>query len=143
VLDVPEDVAHGEADFAPDAFEVPERITRIPALRARPAPRTWPRAAALIARARRPMLLVGGGAHLSSAYDACARLVEEAFIPLAHTISGKGALACSHPLNAGLFGRYSRIANDLIGECDLLLVAGCKLGRSRRGASRSSPRACP
>jgi acetolactate synthase-1/2/3 large subunit len=74
------------------------------------------------------MLLVGGGAHLSLAYDACLRLVEEQSIPLAHTISGKGAIACSHAFNAGLFGRYSRIANDLIAECDLLIVAGCKLG---------------
>ncbi|MBO0766654.1 MAG: thiamine pyrophosphate-binding protein, partial [Hyphomicrobiaceae bacterium] len=29
---------------------------------------------------------------------------------------------------AGLFGRYDRIANGLIAEADLILVAGCKLG---------------
>jgi acetolactate synthase-1/2/3 large subunit len=33
-----------------------------------------------------------------------------------------------HRLSAGLFGRYSRIANDLIAASDCLLVAGCKLG---------------
>ena len=27
-----------------------------------------------------------------------------------------------------MFGRYSRIANDLIDACDCLLVVGCKLG---------------
>ncbi|WP_376100768.1 thiamine pyrophosphate-binding protein (plasmid) [Roseomonas sp. CCTCC AB2023176] len=128
VLDVPEDVAHGEHEFSPTDFEVPERITRIPAVRSRPAREDVERAAAMIARARRPMLLVGGGAHLSVAYDPSLRLVEEGSIPLAHTISGKGAIACSHPFNAGLFGRYSRIANDLIAESDLLIVAGCKLG---------------
>ena len=31
-------------------------------------------------------------------------------------------------LNAGLFGRYDRIANALIEESDCLLVVGCKLG---------------
>ena len=112
----------------PAEFEVPERVTRIPALRARPDAADVARAAAMVARAERPMLLVGGGVHLGAGYAACARLVEEQAIPLAHTISGKGALACSHPLNAGLFGRYDRIANDLIAESDLLLVAGCKLG---------------
>src|SRR3712207_2228728 len=33
VLAVPEDVAHGEHGFAPAEFEVPERVTRIPAVR--------------------------------------------------------------------------------------------------------------
>src|SRR5262249_27982775 len=40
----------------------------------------------------------------------------------------KGAIACTDPLNAGLFGRYDRIANGLIAEADVLLVVGCKLG---------------
>ncbi|KAF4279894.1 hypothetical protein CNMCM8686_008175 [Aspergillus fumigatus] len=43
-------------------------------------------------------------------------------------MSGKGAIACGDPLNAGLFGRYSRIANDLIAKSDCLFVVGCKLG---------------
>jgi acetolactate synthase-1/2/3 large subunit len=43
-------------------------------------------------------------------------------------MSGKGAIACTSPLNAGLFGRYDRIANDLIEASDCLLVVGCKLG---------------
>jgi acetolactate synthase-1/2/3 large subunit len=43
-------------------------------------------------------------------------------------MSGKGAIACTHPLSAGLFGRYDRIANRMIAESDCLLVVGCKLG---------------
>src|SRR5947209_19824148 len=43
-------------------------------------------------------------------------------------MSGKGAIACTHPLSAGLFGRYSRIANELIEASDCLVVIGCKLG---------------
>ena len=43
-------------------------------------------------------------------------------------MTGKGAIASSEPLNAGLFGRYDRIANTLIDESDLLVVVGCKLG---------------
>ncbi len=128
VLAMPEDVAHGEHEFSPAEFEVPGRTTRVPALRARPDAAEVSRAAAMVARAERPMLLVGGGVHLGAGYAACARLVEEQAIPLAHTISGKGALACSHPLNAGLFGRYDRVANGMIAESDLLVVAGCKLG---------------
>ncbi len=43
-------------------------------------------------------------------------------------MSGKGGIPCTHPLSAGLFGRYARIANDLIQQSDCLLVVGCKLG---------------
>ena len=43
-------------------------------------------------------------------------------------MTGKGAIACTHPLSAGIFGRYDRIANDLIDQSDCLLVIGCKLG---------------
>jgi acetolactate synthase-1/2/3 large subunit len=43
-------------------------------------------------------------------------------------MSGKGAIACTSDLSAGLFGRYDRIANGLIEDSDCLLVIGCKLG---------------
>jgi acetolactate synthase-1/2/3 large subunit len=43
-------------------------------------------------------------------------------------MSGKGGIACTHALNIGLFGRYSRIANELIEVSDCLVVVGCKLG---------------
>jgi acetolactate synthase-1/2/3 large subunit len=85
-------------------------------------------AARLIRASRRPVLLVGGGIHLSGAYAALQAFAEAHNIPVAHTISGKGAIACTHPLSAGVFGRYSRIANDLIATADLFIVVGCKLG---------------
>jgi acetolactate synthase-1/2/3 large subunit len=55
-------------------------------------------------------------------------LAEGQGIPVAHTMSGKGAIACTHALSAGLFGRYDRIANGMIAESDCLIVVGCKLG---------------
>ena len=70
-------------------------------------------------------------------------LAEAQSIPVAHTMSGKGGIACTHQLSAGLFGRYSRIANELIEASDCLLVVGCKLGEiaTKRYAlpSRSIP----
>jgi acetolactate synthase-1/2/3 large subunit len=128
VLDIPEDVCHGEFDFAPEEFRCDPGTTRIPARRVRPDALLVEEAAKLIRGARRPMLLVGGGIHLSFAHQALQDFAEAQAIPVAHTISGKGAIACTHPLSAGLFGRYSRIANDLIASADLLVVVGCKLG---------------
>ena len=66
--------------------------------------------------------------HLSRASEEVAAFAEALNMPVAHTMTGKGAIACTSPLSAGLFGRYDRIANGLIAEADLILVAGCKLG---------------
>jgi acetolactate synthase-1/2/3 large subunit len=128
LLDVPEDVCHGEHDFAAGDFAFDPATLAAPARRARPAAGDIERAARLLAEAQRPLILVGGGIHLSAAQEALLRLAEDCAIPVAHTMSGKGGIACTHPLSAGLFGRYSRIANDLIAASDCLLVVGCKLG---------------
>ncbi len=143
LLDVPEDVCHGEHDFAAEDFAIDPTTLQAPARRIRPDHADIARAAALIARAKRPLILAGGGIHQSQGYRALLALAEAQSIPVAHTMSGKGGIACTHPLSAGLFGRYSRIANELIEASDCLIVVGCKLGEiaTKRYAlpSRSIP----
>jgi acetolactate synthase I/II/III large subunit len=128
VLIVPEDVCHDTHPFDPEGFIADARYQAAPALRSRPDAEDVARAAALLAKAQRPLILAGGGVHISQAAPALQAFAEAARIPVAHTMSGKGAIACTHPLSAGLFGRYDRIANGLIAESDCLLVIGCKLG---------------
>jgi acetolactate synthase-1/2/3 large subunit len=128
LLDVPEDVCHETHSFAADEFWIAPETLSIPARRTRAGPAAVEAAASQIARSQRPLLLVGGGIHLSGAYGALLELAEMQQIPVAHTLSGKGAIPCTHSLSAGLFGRYSRIANELIAASDCLIVAGCKLG---------------
>lgn len=128
VLDLPEDVVHGEHTFSVTDFYIDPATCAAPARRARPEARDIERAAKLLDQAKRPVLLVGGGVHLSGAYDELVKFAEALSIPVAHTLSGKGAISCTHPLSLGLFGRYSRIANDFIKSSDCLLVVGCKLG---------------
>jgi acetolactate synthase-1/2/3 large subunit len=127
VLAIPEDISHGIFTYPDDAFWAAS-ATSVPARRGRPDARDVERAAELLARCRRPLILAGGGVHLSGAQEALLAVAEGAGIPVAHTLSGKGAIPCVHPLSVGLFGRYSRIANDLIETADALLVVGCKLG---------------
>jgi acetolactate synthase-1/2/3 large subunit len=128
VVDVPEDVCHGTFGYDTDAFKADPARGRAPALRCRPDPRDLARAADLIAEAARPIILAGGGVHISGAADALTALARSLSIPVAHTMSGKGAIPCTDRLSAGLFGRYDRIANSLIDESDLIVVIGCKLG---------------
>jgi acetolactate synthase-1/2/3 large subunit len=128
VLDFPEDVCHGVHPFAEDEFFVDAAHKRAPALRTRPSAAAVEQAAEELARAKRPLILAGGGVHLSDAAQTLQDFAVAQAIPVAHTMTGKGAIACVHPLNAGLFGRYDRFANALIEASDCLLVVGCKLG---------------
>lgn len=128
LIDIPEDIAHAEHDFSAADFWIDAGTLKAQARRSLPDPAELSRAVQMMAKAKRPLLLVGGGIHVSEAYDALIALAVQEGIPVAHTMSGKGAIGCNHPLSAGVFGRYSRIANELVEASDCLIVVGCKLG---------------
>jgi acetolactate synthase I/II/III large subunit len=128
VVDVPEDICHATLPFEDEDFSANPTHEAAPSLRCRPDRTAIERAAALLGTARRPLVLAGGGVHISGAADALTAFARAFDIPVAHTMTGKGAIPCVDPLSAGLFGRYDRIANKLMEESDCLLVVGCKLG---------------
>jgi acetolactate synthase I/II/III large subunit len=128
LIDVPEDIAHADFDFDASDFWMEPGTLKAQARRTRPDPVDLTRAAALLAKAKRPLILAGGGIHISEAHEALLTFARAQGIPVAHTMSGKGAISCADPHSAGLFGRYDRIANELIATSDCLLVVGCKLG---------------
>jgi acetolactate synthase-1/2/3 large subunit len=101
LLDVPEDVCHGNHDFTAEDFAIDPTTLAIPARRIRPDRADIERAARLIADAKRPLLLVGGGIHLSQGYAALLAFAEAQAIPVAHTMSGKGGIPCTHALVVG------------------------------------------
>jgi thiamine pyrophosphate-dependent acetolactate synthase large subunit-like protein len=85
------------------------------------------RAAALLAGARRPLVIVGGGA-----VDAAAEvraLAEALGAPVATTVNGKGVLDESHPLSVGAAVRL-RALQKAAADSDALLVVGSELGDS-------------
>jgi len=128
LLDVPEDICHGVFEFPADDLYADPTAIRAPSRRTRPARDDLARAAAMLADAKRPVILAGGGVHISGAANELTAFAEEQAIPVGHTLSGKGAIACVHDLSLGLFGRYSRTANDVLETADAILVVGCKLG---------------
>ena len=128
LIDVPEDIAHAEFDFDASDFWMEPGTLKAQARRTRPDPADLTRAAALLSKAKRPLILAGGGIHISEAHQTLLDFAHAQGIPVAHTMSGKGAISCADSHSAGLFGRYDRIANALIAESDCLLVVGCKLG---------------
>ena len=128
LLNVRENVAHATHKFAASEFYAVHPLSRVPPHRARADQRDVLDAAELLQNSRRPILLVGGGVHLSGCYDDLQRFAEDYGVPVATTISGKGSIPEDNGLSVGVFGRFSRTANDLIKEADCILVVGCKLG---------------
>lgn len=128
VLSIPEDVSHGELEYGSGEFWADGATLAAPARRTRPDADAVERAAELLRGAERPLILAGGGVHLSGAYEELAALARAHGVPVTHTLSGKGAIACTEDLSVGLFGRYSRYANDLIESSNCLIAVGCKLG---------------
>ena len=128
VLDIPEDVCHATYPFNSEELDVIQNYQSAPAMRMRPSQSSILEAVKMLEKSKSPLILAGGGIHISDATNTLENFAEKYGIPVAHTMTGKGAIACTNQLNAGLFGRYDRIANNLIENSDCLLVIGCKLG---------------
>ena len=86
-------------------------------------------ALSLIEKAKRPLLFVGKGVHLSHTYEEINELSLRFDIPIITTPGGKGAVRSDHPGYLGPFGLGgTEIATDYLNSgVDLLLVIGTKL----------------
>jgi acetolactate synthase-1/2/3 large subunit len=96
-----------------------------------PAPGETRRAAELLASAKRPVILAGGGVISSGATAELIAVAERLGAPIATTYGGKGAVADDHPLAVGC-ARGGRVYGhnpvfDLLAESDCVLVAGSRL----------------
>ena len=108
--------------------EVDARHGRVPAYRYVPSSEDVDAAAAAIASAERPILVVGGGAVQSGAAEEVRALVAHG-IPLAYALDGKGIVPDSAATTVGVVGRYSApYANHSVHEADLVIYVGCDTG---------------
>ncbi|MGG4480133.1 3D-(3,5/4)-trihydroxycyclohexane-1,2-dione acylhydrolase (decyclizing) [Paenibacillus illinoisensis] len=85
------------------------------------------RAAELLARGSKPLLVAGGGVLYSEASVQLAAFAEAFGIPVAETQAGKSALSWDHPLNVGAIGvTGSLAANRLAREADVVIGVGTR-----------------
>jgi len=103
-------------------------------------------AARRIASAKRPVVIAGGGVHLSGAAPALARLQQEAHLPVATTMMGKGAVSDLHPLTIGVVGAAmgvnspTRYLRPLITEADLVVLVGNRTNQNGTDSYTLYPR---
>ncbi|HRI83249.1 MAG TPA: thiamine pyrophosphate-binding protein, partial [Opitutaceae bacterium] len=85
-------------------------------------------AAALLRKAKRPLIVAGGGVHYSDATDSLQLFAEATGIPVGVTQAGKGALLESHALGLGAVGVTGTLAaNRIATEADVVICIGTRL----------------
>lgn len=130
VVDLPKDVQEGELDY-------PERINiDLPGYK--PTKKGHPlqvkRAAELILKAKKPVILAGGGVIHSEASEELQNIAELIGAPVATSLMGKGSFPEDHPLSLGMLGMHGRMAsNMLVDECDCLIAVGCRFSDRTTG----------
>ena len=81
----------------------------------------------LLAKAKKPIFLIGHGAVISDASRALKQLVEKLQIPVVNTLLGKGAFPESHELSLGMLGMHgTAYANKAVADCDLIMSIGSR-----------------
>ncbi len=128
VFEVPADVFKEQWDGDAADVAAHPRAGCFPAWRAHPDPADVSAVAEVLVSAERPVIVAGGGAAISQAWDALRVLAEAQQIPVATTISGKGVFADDHPLAVGVMGgQYgSEAANNVVAAADVVFLVGMK-----------------
>lgn len=101
-----------------------------PAYRTAPDPELVATAAELLLRAKRPVLVCGGGTILSGACAELLRLAELLDAPVASTVSGHGTIPDNHPLAIGVVGANGGTdeTRDALADADTVAFIGCRAG---------------
>jgi acetolactate synthase-1/2/3 large subunit len=127
VIEVPDDVFSAPVEET----GVPGADARFPRSRTAPDPAAVTAAVRALASADRPVLFVGGGAHLSGAHAEVLALAERLQVPVVTTITGKGIVPETHRLAVGIVGSFGvPVANDVLGTADCVLAIGTKIGQA-------------
>ena len=123
---------------------IEEQFTQYPSCRPEPDPELVRKAAKVLERAERPVIVAGGGAQASSAGHEIVELAEMLSIPVATSLNGKGIILENHPLSMGIVGSYSRwCANQIVSEADLVLFIGSHTGEQVTNGWKVPPQGTP
>ena len=123
LIDIPKDIQQKSGpDEYPDHVDIrgykPNTSVHIGQLK---------RAYKTLKNAKKPLILAGGGIHISGAEKLLTDFARKMNVPVVTTVMGKGAIPEDDPLyvgNSGMHGRYA--ANMAEMECDVLFSIGTR-----------------
>ena len=120
-VNIPRDYLYGEGDFE---IPQPQRIER-----AAGGPESLDAAARLLAKAKFPVILSGGGVVMADGVKECVALAEFLTAPVVNSYLHNDSFPASHPLACGPLGyQGSKAAMNLISKADVVLALGSRLG---------------
>ena len=139
---LPMNVQFGQVDY-PGPLGVPapavplavqRHLARVPAIEA---------AVGLLQKSRKPLFVVGLGAHRAGAAEAIERLAEKVGAVLATTLKAKDMFR-GHPYNLGIVGSYSHATGRrLIDQADCIVAFGAGLNQRTTSFGTSLPNHAP
>lgn len=117
-------------DVQGEAFDFPEtffekRVHYVDRLE--PSKRSIEAASKILKDAKKPLLIVGGGAKYSESQEEIKQLMEKHSIPMAETQAGKSTIEASHPLNLGGLGVTGNLAANIYAkDADVIVGIGTR-----------------
>ena len=126
LVEIPVDVWNEEIDSLD--YVPPPRV------RSGPDPEDVRRAAALVVKAKRPVIYAGQGVHWAKAWDELRQLAELLAIPVCTSLEGKSAFPETHPLALGSGGlAMPGTVHHFLKEADVILGVGCSFTETNFG----------
>ncbi|MEA1935563.1 MAG: biosynthetic-type acetolactate synthase large subunit [Thermodesulfobacteriota bacterium] len=121
LVDLPKDVMQAVTDYK----ALPEVSLTAPTYKT--ALKRIPAVFDLISKAKKPIILSGGGVILGKASNELREFVQNVKIPITSTLVGLGAFPGTDPLWLGMLGMHGTYyANMAISNCDLMIAIGVR-----------------
>lgn len=131
VLIIPHDVMDAEWDEDAIKATIDDRSIRAPSIRYAPAQSDLAEAARLIACAKRPAIIAGGGVHGADAAELLTRIADRIQPLVVTSLSGKGSVPETRPYAGGVLNPLgSAAAIELIKDADLVVWCGSKASQN-------------
>ena len=134
LLDIPMNVQRAEIDPArlPGFLDSDECRALAPAVSF--GPEAVAEVVRLLAAARRPVILAGGGVRTAGATGELAELVARTGVPVVTSLMGLDVLPHDNPAFFGMIGAYgNRFSNMTLANSDFLLILGSRLDTRQTG----------
>lgn len=93
----------------------------------------------ILENAKKPLILLGGGARSKHSRKKIAKLLDKVKIPAVASLCGLDALAHNSECFVGFIGHYgNRYSNFALANCDCLFILGSRLDERQLGGHRTS-----
>ena len=121
LIDIPKDVTANVCEYEKTVINT-EKVIKNPVDEAE-----LDAAVAMMKKAKKPFIFVGGGAVLSGASESLVEFAHKMDAPVTDSLMGKGAFPGTDDLYTGMLGMHgTKPSNFGVSKCDLLVVIGAR-----------------